>query len=560
MKYELSIVIPSRNEMFISKTVEDILSHTSDKTEVIVGLDGQWAEPPIADHPRVTIVYYPESIGQRAMTNQLVKLSNAKYIMKTDAHVALDNDFDTKILSAYEKLGDMVTMVPIMRNLHAFNWVCEDGHSRYQGPSGPCKTEGCGKPTTRDVVWIAKTSPQSKSYCFDPEPHFQYFASYNKRPEGHPDKDGFTETMSLQGSCFIISRKRYWELNICDEAFGSWGSQGIEVACKSWLSGGRVVVNHNTWYAHMFRTQGGDFSFPYPQTGRAVQTAKSHARDIFFGNQWHLQVHPLSWLVERFWPIEHWKQSDLDALKEKERDFKPGMVAAPKKPEELKKGIIYYTDNRLNLKIAKAVQKHLRSIGLPIVSASLKPMSNMGKNIVVKEQPGKLAMFKQVLAALEASDADIIFFCEHDVLPHPSRFDYTPQERDVFHYNQNWWKIRTKDDRAIHYDANQLSGLVCYRDLAIEEFRERVRRVETEGWKSSMGYEPGTRGIRRGGISNRTWKSYKSELPDIDIKHEKNMTHQRWHREEFKNQKNCEGWIEGTRKDIPGWENLDLLF
>ena len=32
---------------------------------------------------------------------------------------------------------------------------------------------------------------------------------------------------------------------------GNWGNQGIEVALKTWLSGGGVLVNHNTWYAHV---------------------------------------------------------------------------------------------------------------------------------------------------------------------------------------------------------------------------------------------------------------------------------------------------------------------
>jgi len=32
--------------------------------------------------------------------------------------------------------------------------------------------------------------------------------------------------------------------NICDEEFGSWGSQGLEVAIKTWLSGGKVMVSH----------------------------------------------------------------------------------------------------------------------------------------------------------------------------------------------------------------------------------------------------------------------------------------------------------------------------
>ena len=269
MTYDLSILIPARNEQFLARTVQDILENIEGNTEVIIGLDGLWAEPVIKDHPRVTIFHVSESIGQRAMTNQLCRLSKAKYIMKADAHCAFDKGFDVKMIN---EMHDDWTMVPVMRNLHAFNWVCPDGHTRYQGPSGVCAQ--CGKETKKDIVWIPKTNPQSTSYCFDPEPHFQYFNEFKKRPEGRGD---VTETMSLQGSCFMLTRDKYWELNICDENFGSWGSQGIEVAVKTWLSGGKVMVNQKTWYAHMFRTQGGDFGFPYSLSGSAVSHAKKNS-------------------------------------------------------------------------------------------------------------------------------------------------------------------------------------------------------------------------------------------------------------------------------------------
>ena len=60
------------------------------------------------------------------------------------------------------------------------------------------------------VVWIAKTSPQSKSYCFDPEPHFQYFGEYCKTPEFKKDLEetNLTETMSLQWSPDLFRDKK----------------------------------------------------------------------------------------------------------------------------------------------------------------------------------------------------------------------------------------------------------------------------------------------------------------------------------------------------------------
>lgn len=304
---DLSIVIPSRNEMFLKNTLDDIFKNIRGDTEVIVVLDGEWDNPKVNDNIRLTTIYHSESVGQRAAINEAARLSKAKYIMKCDAHCAFDEGFDVKLMN---DMQDDWTVVPTMRNLHVFNWRCEDGHVRYQGPSGVCQE--CGKPTIMDIVWIAKKNPQSNSYCFDAEPHFQYFKEYSGRPEGQGD---ITETMSLQGSCFMLTRDKFWELEVCDERFGSWGSQGIEVAVKTWLSGGKVMVNHKTWYAHMFRTQGGDFSFPYPISGRQIDEAKKYARDLFFNNKWPKQVRPISWLVEKFWPVPGWEDSDLKRIK-----------------------------------------------------------------------------------------------------------------------------------------------------------------------------------------------------------------------------------------------------
>jgi hypothetical protein len=119
-----------------------------------------------------------------------------------------------------------------------------------------------------------------------------------------------------------LCNEKYWELNICDEAFGGWGSQGIEVATKTWLSGGKVLVNHKTWYAHMFRTQGGDFGFPYKMSGKDQKKAQDYARNLFFNNNWPKQVHPLSWLLEKFWPVKGWTDEDLKKLKANTFRFK----------------------------------------------------------------------------------------------------------------------------------------------------------------------------------------------------------------------------------------------
>ena len=453
---DLSIVIPARNEMFLGRTIENILENMQGNTEIIAIMDGDSPNPGIPNDPRVRVLQFSQSIGQRAATNRGVALSTAKYIMKCDAHCAFDKGFDVKMLA---EMHDDWTMVPTMKNLHAFDWVCPDGHRRYQGPSGPCEArlpdgQVCKKETTRDILWFAKPSPNSTSYCFDSTPHFQYFRDYSKRPEAQGE---IVETMSLQGSCFMLTRDKYWELNICDEEFGSWGSQGIEVAVKTWLSGGRVMVNKKTWYAHMFRTQGGDFGFPYPIRGSDQEKAKSFAKDLFFNDKWPLQKKPLSWLIEKFWPVPGWTDADLEKLKANTFRFSDTEKSVPSETEPVEseapdkliydanksndidqkktKGILFYTDHALNIKFAKQVQNNLQKISkeknIPIVSISIKPMPDFGTNIYLpdlKDDPKR--DIKQILAGLGVSNAEIIYICKKDQFYAPEFFDmeFTSEE------------------------------------------------------------------------------------------------------------------------------------
>ncbi len=308
----------------MARTIEDILNNIEADTEVIAVFDGGLADPPIPQNDRVNVIILSKSIGQRASTNLACRLSRAKYVMKCDAHCSFDKGFDRKMIEAFKKTGGNVTMTPIMRNLWAYDWKCYHcGWKKYQGPT-PEKCEDCGKgdKIRKKMLWIGKHNPQSTSYCFDPTPHFQYFEDWKHRPRYIKNKKEkrLTETMSLQGSCWMLTRKRYWELGVCDEKFGGWGSQGIEVACKTWLSGSRVIVNHKTWYAHMFRTQGGDFSFPYSMSNKDQKKAQAYAKDLFFNNKWPKQVRPLSWLLEKFWPVKGWTEEDLKTLKK--NDFK----------------------------------------------------------------------------------------------------------------------------------------------------------------------------------------------------------------------------------------------
>jgi len=524
---DLSILIPARSEIFLKQTIDDILKNIEGDTEVIAVLDGEWADPPVPDHKRVTLVHYPESIGQRAATNKAARMSRAKYLMKVDAHCAFDKGFDVKMMEAMQ---DDWTMVPNMKNLHAFDWVCKCGWRKYQGPE-PTECPKCHNKTgfKKDIVWIGKKSPNSTSYRFNNRMQFKYFGQYKAKQEGD-----LVETMSLQGSCFMVTRKKYWELGLCDESWGSWGQQGTEVACKTHLSGGKVICNKKTWYAHMFRTQQG-FRWPYPAPGRSQRNARKISRDIFFNNKWEKQIHPLSWLIEKFKPVPDWHDDEgKETLEMVNKEGKKFMEkrSVTKKPS---RGIVYYTDGELDKNILIPCQKQIKKCFKgKIVNVSLKKV-DFGENIVLPLEKGILAMFKQILAGLERIDTDIVFFAEHDVLYAKEHFDFTPPRKDIVYYNKNVWKVRPSDGFAIRTDVcKQTSGLCAYKDILLEHYRKRVKLVEKYGynWKRPMGFEPGThdRKERVDDLKSEVWDS---KCPNIDIRHNKTFTVNRWKKEEF---------------------------
>ena len=552
---ELSVLIPARNEEFLGRTIQDVLQHSKANTEVIAILDGYLPNPPLPVDPRLTVIYNPVAVGQRAGTNQAAKIARGKYVMKLDAHCAVDDGFDVKMLEAFKKVGDNVTMIPTMKNMHVFDWVCPDGHRRYQGLSGVCLD--CGKPTVKDIVWIAKNSPNTFTFRFDKTMHFQYFGELAKRPEnikGALCLDGtyderLRETLSIQGSAFMLTKENYFKWDVSsEEQFNSWGQQGVEVACKTWMFGGRVIANLNTWHAHMFRTKGGDFGFPYSNPQAKVNENREKSRELFQKDKLPGAVRSFQWLLDKFNPPD-WETS---------------------------KGMIYYTDNLLDEKIAKPVRDNLLKISqekkINITSSSLKRMDFGVKNIRFPSlKRGYLSMFKQIMAALENSRDDIIFFTEHDVLYHPSHFEFTPPDKNTFYYNQNVYFLRG-DGHALHYDVNQVSGICVYRETALIHYRERFEMAEAKykelvvngdetefnRWIRLVGFEPFTH--------NRVqWKNtfkmdtWKSESPNVDLRVGVNPTGMRWKKEEYRNQQLLINWTESENFQIPNWNPQDLI-
>jgi glycosyltransferase involved in cell wall biosynthesis len=281
----LSIIIPSRNEQFLDNTINDILTKAIGEVEIVVILDGYWTEP-IADD-RVTYIHRGEPKGMRDGINSGVALAKGKYVMKLDAHCLLDEGFDEKFTADIEK--DWV-VVPRRKRLDAENWCIQE----------------VGKPDV-DHMYLS----------FPDDPNDRGGVGLHGRLWNQRSVDRLhipiDDLMSAQGSCWMMHRDYFYELELMDEEnYGQFGSEFQEIGLKCWLSGGRVIRNKNTYYAHLHK--GKKYGRGYPLDNRECTKANVFTNRWITGSAWHKQTKPLKWLVDKFSPVPGWENVNWDEL------------------------------------------------------------------------------------------------------------------------------------------------------------------------------------------------------------------------------------------------------
>ena len=115
--------------------------------------------------------------------------------------------------------------------------------------------------------------------------------------------------MTFQGSCWFMHRKFFFEIGGEDEINYGWtGREAQEISLKTWLSGGRCVLDKNTWYAH--------YNKPKEEVVvSSSQKKKSVAFALdFWNNQWK-GPRNLDWLYEKFSPVPVHQEKGEDLVK-----------------------------------------------------------------------------------------------------------------------------------------------------------------------------------------------------------------------------------------------------
>jgi glycosyltransferase involved in cell wall biosynthesis len=439
----LSVIIPSRNEPYLERTIRNILENAEGNIEIIVELDGYLPEPPInIGDNRVIFFHHEKGIGQRACINHGVKECSGEFIMKLDAHCAVGKGFDVILARDCEQSW---TMIPTMYNLDHTTWKPKL-HKR------------------TDYMYIGCDNGRLL--------RAEYYGS--RQPKSDKQID---ETMCCMGPGWFMHKSRFIEQGGCDENHeGGWGQQGVEVACKAWLSGGALMVNKKTWFAHWFRGGGGP-GFPYPISGNQIERVRTYSRDLWLNNKWPQQTRTFQWLIDKFDP--------------------PGW--------DTSLTIIYYTANVIAKGIEYSVLRGLRGHGYPIISVSQEPMQ-LGKNIVVPKERSLTNIYRQVLVGAKEAKTEFVALCEDDCLYTKEHFKYRP--RKPFAYNLNRWMLHLDQDQKIftYRERPVLSQCIANRKALIEclEKGDRDREMGRED-----GYE---------------FETFRTKEPNLIFCHDKNTS------------------------------------
>ena len=265
MEMKLSIIIPSHKDPLIHQTIESLLQNMRGEFEIIVVLDGYIPDVPIKNDPRIKVLAIEKNVGMRDAINAGMKLSQGKYLMKCDEHCMFDEGLDIKILDDIE---DDWVVIPRRYKLDTDRWViCKDDKEPIDYErlviNRPEKIGGLNWP---------QRAKERKDILID-------------------------ETMVFQGSCWFMSRK-HWDFlgGLQKEGYGTFAQEAIEIALKTWLGGGKVMVNKKTWYAHKHRK----FGRISPVKNYEIDAGNRYSQDYWLNNRWEKRVHNLDWLMARF--------------------------------------------------------------------------------------------------------------------------------------------------------------------------------------------------------------------------------------------------------------------
>ena len=273
----LSIIIPSADPRFLPRMIPDLLEKSSGPVEIIVSLDGVDAELP--NDPRVILVRHAR-LGMRGALNAARPYVRGDWIMKTDEHCLFAEGFDAQLQMDYS--GGL--LIPRRYSLDAEAWAIEDN------PKGPRDYHYLSCPvwsireredySMHGIEWPARTAERRRGYDVD-------------------------ETMSWQGSCYFMSRDHYeWLGPMVEENWGTFAGEPQEIGLKTQLSGERIMVTKNTWYAHLHK--GKKYGRGYRPNKTEISAGHEYNAWYWMTDQWPGAKVKMRDFIARWMPVPTW--------------------------------------------------------------------------------------------------------------------------------------------------------------------------------------------------------------------------------------------------------------
>lgn len=285
----VSVIIPSRSDTYLQKTVDDLLIKAQGEIEVIVVLDGRWAEPILKDDKRVIVIHQGtvhDNFGMRAGINAGMAIASGEYVMKIDEHCMMDEGWDVKLI---EDCEDHDVVVPRRKRLDPDTWsLIEDGRNPidYMYLTNPFMRPGDKTNGLRGAEWKERFA-ENEDILYD-------------------------ESMSTQGSCYFMKKSHWDEVikELDDDNYGPFTSEAQEIGLKTQLSGGRLMTNKKTWYAHWWKGKSGKgYGFSNEQyVKHQALTEEGRMYTIKYWLTTKDYKHDFEWLMEKFSPVPTWPE------------------------------------------------------------------------------------------------------------------------------------------------------------------------------------------------------------------------------------------------------------
>lgn len=225
---KVSIILPCRNEKLenLERTLDSIYENATGDIEIIVGFDGPPYLIPKKIDERYNGMFFPRVVGIKTNITAMASMATGKYIYKSDAHCRFDKGFDEKLQQDMEDDWIVMPRFKIIKD----DWSIQ---------------ERDGKEEFYDYFYLCCPFTDPKGFRFKAGGHWR------ERTDERLNIP-IDETPQMHGSGWFMTRDRYFELggfpNIDPHGHAQ---EPLWLGLKNQLMGGKLMVNKNTWYAHL---------------------------------------------------------------------------------------------------------------------------------------------------------------------------------------------------------------------------------------------------------------------------------------------------------------------